>query len=281
LLLVGSLALLFICKRAFLQQGSRPTSNPVIILCVLAAASILVMGSAMSKSKHVYFMASLLEKGVLKRYLDDNCNARAYKLCAYKDSLPTVANDFIWNDNSPLYKVGSWQGSKPEFNEIIRHILTEPKYLGLFINAVVEQTGRQAVTFNAGEGNQRFLPGSGVYEYVSRYFPREAGQFLKARENIEDVTAAFDGPNKVFTAVVVLSLLVLSCAITRWKSLGPEMKLMLFVLVTGVISNCIDCAAFGLVYGRYGCKMIWMLPFCAMVFLFSGGATATEKHAIE
>ena len=55
----------------------------------------------------------------------------------------------------------------------------------------------------------------------------------------------------------------------RWKHMAKEMKMVLIICVAGIIFNCLDCAAFGVVNGRYGCKMIWLLPFCIILY-FAG-----------
>ena len=142
------LALLFISKKViFRKERYRQVSKKILILFLLAISAIAIMGAAISKSKHVFFVGSLLEKGVLKKYLDDNCPVKNYKICAYKDSLPASANDFWWDNNSPLYKIGDWKGTKPEFNDIIHNTLTTPQYLGLYITATTRQA---CITNNIG-----------------------------------------------------------------------------------------------------------------------------------
>ena len=76
------------------------------------------MSSAMSKSKHIFYMGRMVENGILKKYLDETCATKNYQLCAYKDSLPATADRFLWDfENSPVYKLGGWKTTKKEFNE--------------------------------------------------------------------------------------------------------------------------------------------------------------------
>ena len=234
-------------------------------LIFLSALSIVFMGSAFSKSKHVFFMGSLLEKGILKTYLDDQCAADHYKLCAYKDELPAKSDDFIWDENSPLYKTGSWKGNKDEFNHIIHNILTTPKYLKLYLSATARQAAMQAVTFDIGDGNGSLPPGTNVNNRVREYFPREAGRFDSDRQNTESLDHKLALPNLIFSIVVVVGLLMVIIMLFSKSFKTQDIRLVVILIFSGILLNCLDCAAFSIVNGRFGCKMIWLIPFCAVI----------------
>jgi len=82
------------------------------------------MSSAMSKSKHIFYMGHMVENGILKKYLDENCATHNYKICEYKDSLPPNADRFLWDfENSPVYKMGGWKACKNEFMQLsVKHL---------------------------------------------------------------------------------------------------------------------------------------------------------------
>jgi hypothetical protein len=268
LLFCGSLACLLILKPLY-QPGKifGATAKKIMMLIALSLISMVVMGPALSKSKHVFFTGSLLEKGVLKAYLDDSCANKHYKICAYKDALPRSLDDFIWNDSSPLYKIGSWKGTKEEFNQIGHDVLTTPKYLELYFTATMRQAALQAVSFDVGEGHFRFPTGSNVNGRLVEYFPREVTSFNNSKQNQSALAGFITAANSVYTVVVILSLLVLVYMLARWKRVPPAMRLLVVVTVTGIIVNCLDCAAFSVTIGRYGAKMIWLAPFCAITFI--------------
>ena len=224
-------------------------------------------------------MGSLLEKGVLKKYLDDNCTTKTYKLCAYKDALPKKADDFWWDPSSPLNKMGDWKIVKPEFNDIIHDIFTKPAYIRLYAVSTVTQAEHQLITFNIGDGNQSFPPGSYVSRTITKYFPNDINQCDKATQNNSTVLERVAVSNKIFAGIIICSLLVLICMLSGWKNLSKEMKLLLLVCIAGILLNSLDCAAFGAINGRYGCKMAWLIPFCIMVFALNNrvqGRTESE-----
>jgi hypothetical protein len=233
-------------------------------LLVLSVSAIVFMGPALSKSKHVFMMATMVDKGVLKHYLDDKCTIKSYKICAYKDALPAKLDDFLWNDNSPLYKIGSWKGTKDEFNEILHNIFATPAYLKQFMTRTLEMTFTQTITFHIGDGNQVFETGSNVNGRIVEYFPHEVTAFNASRENSNDLSGAFTIANALFSVVICLSMLVLFAAVFMWRALGTEIRTLLVVAIVGTVANCVYCAAFSAPLGRYGAKCIWLLPLCAI-----------------
>jgi hypothetical protein len=269
LLLAGVVLLLWFVRRVYAAGDRKQKGVATITLILLCAASMLVMGSAFSKSRHVYFMGSLLEKGVLHTYLQDNCATHDFRICAYKHVLGNSSDHFIWESDSPLYKIGDWKGTKPEFNMIIHDVLTTPKYLWLFITASFREALRQAVTFRIGDGNDIFPIGSNVEQRIIAYFPHEAAMFHAARQNESDIGSAFYLPNRLFAFLVILSVVVIGYGVLKWNGLSGQLKVVVFVGITGVLLNCLDCATLSVVNGRYGCKMIWLLPFAAACMLLS------------
>lgn len=270
-LFIVTLVCLFWFKRLFIDKNNyRFVNTRIVILMVLSLVSIAIMGAALSKSRHVFFTGSLLEKGILKKYLDNNCAMKNYKICAYKDSLPASADDFWWSDNSPLYKIGGWKGTKAEFNEIDRDILTTPQYLWLYITATANQAWAQAGTFYIGDGNTVFPHGTNVNQRIAEYFPREVSQFDAGRQNnTEHILLALVPVNFLFIIVFYVCIACLVLLFFRWRRLANEIKLLVVVCLSAIVLNNFDCAAFTVVNGRYGCKMIWLLPLCAVMFFMT------------
>ncbi len=121
--------LLLLLRKCFFTHLKYATRS-LIALIVLTLASIVIMGNAMSKSSHAFLMGSMLDKGILEKYLHDKCASKSYALCKYKDNLPTDVNVFLWNEDiSPLYLEGGWQLAKAEYTAINDDILSSPQYL--------------------------------------------------------------------------------------------------------------------------------------------------------
>jgi hypothetical protein len=266
LLLTGAALLLLVLRRLYTYRAEQSYKLVIVTVIGLSLASLFLMGSAFSKSRHIYFMGSLLEKGVLKPYLDDKCPSAGYRICAYKDQLGTSSDHFILDRDSPLYKIGDWKSTKPEFNAIGTDVLSTPKYLGRFLYATLREALQQVATFYIGDGNKSFPVGSFVERSVNEYFPIGIPMFHNCRQNHANMKEAFAFPNKVFNIVVLASVAILAIVLLSWKRQSQEMKVILVVCVLAVLLNSLDCATFSVVNGRYGAKMIWLLPFCMLCF---------------
>src|SRR4029079_14372800 len=70
-----------------------------------------------------FLFANLVQEGVGARYLHDRCPDAEIRLCAFRGELPKSTDDWLWAGDSPLAKLGEWQGFEPEANRIIRDSL--------------------------------------------------------------------------------------------------------------------------------------------------------------
>ncbi len=201
------LLILFTLKRyIFPTKDFFNTKKHFALLFILSAISIVTMGSALSKSKHIFFMGAMVEHGIAKKYLDDQCENKNYKLCTYKDSLPSRAYEFVWDEKSPVYKIGSWKESKKEFNEIIYNTLTEPKYIKMHVVESAKATFDQLTKFGIGEGNGSFLEGTLLHERISKYFSSDLKHYACSKQS-ESKLSGLEKFNLISYFVVVLSIL--------------------------------------------------------------------------
>lgn len=242
--------------------------KPLIICFGLTVLSIAAMGSALSKSKYAFLMGALVEHGIVKEYLDDNCEAMDYQFCAYKDSLPDKAWIFLWDENSPFYKMGGWKGTKEEFKEIINNTLTSPKYLGLHFRESIKATGDQLTKFKIGDGNGPFLEPTLLHKRVGMYFHRELPAYESSRQNKGNL-GYLVWYNKVIYVVVILSVLALLVLLFKAQLLDKKVLSMILIVMIGVLVNAWACGTFANAIDRLGAKSMWLIPLVAIVGLLN------------
>jgi hypothetical protein len=245
----------------------RPNQISFIVLFLLSVGAIFTMGSAISKSKHVFFMGAMVEHGILKTYLHNECANHQYKLCEYKDSLPVKAYQFIWDKESVLHKVGGWKESKKEFTEIINNTITTPKYIGLHIIASLKATWQQFLLFKIGDGNTSFLQDSELFQRVEKFLPKDVNQYLRSNQNTIHFKM-IDFKNLLYTIVVLFCILI-NVFIVFKKNIYKKLISFLIVIILGIIINAWDSATFGNAIDRLGCKTIWLLPMVSIISLIS------------
>jgi len=237
------------------------------LIVIIAGVSILSMGSALAKSRHVFLMGSMVEHGITKQYLDEFCPEKNYKLCAYKDSLPEKAWQFIWNEKSPLYKIGEWKDSKKEFNEIISGTLTNSKYIWLHVKASVIATAQQLIMFKIGDGNGAFPRGTRLHERINEYFPHDMGWYENSKQNTERLffISYF---NFMIYLVTCVSVLIIAWLFIMKKIFREEFLLIFIILIFGILLNAWINGTFANAIDRLGTKMIWIIPFLAFIGIY-------------
>lgn len=264
--IITLILLLIISKFLFKTEKLRIRRRAILLLLVLTAATISIMGASIAKSKQMFFVGSLLEKGILKPALDELCVDSAYNLCKYKDALPADVNFFLWDANGPLMLEGGWSNTRAEYAHIINKTMSEPKYSAMFIKASAVFTIRQLSMFNIGDGNSPFPVNSNVYNTLHQYLPHESTAFVNSGQNRADIKSYLLLPNKIIYAVVFISILILAVGIFRYKQILPHNFYILFaVVVIATTINLWSCATFAQLNGRYGCRVMWLIPMLAIM----------------
>jgi hypothetical protein len=213
-------------------------------------------------------MATLLDGGILKPYLDETCPTKDYRLCAYKENLNTDPNHFLWEPGSPAQLEGGWKAVKPEYNRIVGDIHSHPKYLWMRVQNSARFTVRQASVFGVGDGNWSFGEGSHVHRAVQSYAPRDERAYLAARQHTFTGNAleALRPVNRYLYIVVITSAVALTVMLlVVRRKFSPALRFFILFTVAGIVLNLWNCATFAQVNGRYGCRVMWMIPFCALL----------------
>ncbi|MBK9107634.1 MAG: hypothetical protein IPM92_04440 [Saprospiraceae bacterium] len=265
------LPILFLFKK-FLQPFHFKYKS-ILYLGLLTVASLLTMGSALSKSKHVFLMGAFVEHGIIEKYLDENCKFKTYQLCAYKDSLPEKAWQFVWDETSPLYKLGTWGDSKEEFNSIIWNTFTQRKYIIEHIYASVLATMDQLTQFQIGDGNKPYTEETVLYQRIQKYVPSELHSYASSKQN-KDELGFMTWFNHLQLAIVCISLVCLIFFIILKENSLNKIKLY---LVSAVFINAWACGTFANAIDRLGSKMIWIFPLLVILILLR---IFNERHQL-
>lgn len=211
-----------------------------------------------SKGGHVFMMARLSEIGVLKDYLDANCDNCNYELCKHKDAIP---QDFIWNKNSPINKLGGWVECKEEFNKIIKDILSKPKYAAKFSIRAIESSFNQFFSFDMK--NPRVMHKGSSPDYaIELHFKDQRRLYLDSKQNRKKMDYSFiDKTQKI---IIALSFLAICYILFFSEATAFEKNIVLFFLLAIVLNACITGSLSG-VFHRYQNRVIWILPLPILI----------------
>lgn len=231
----------------------------------------------MGRGGHVFMMVRVHDSGVLESFLRNECASDQYALCAYKDSLPENSRGLLWNGDSPLYKLGGWQKSKPAFQEVLIGIATHPKYLVMYLYNSALASVTQLFQNDVGSGlvsEWYSNPGSPPAYNVHQFFYHEYKPYQQSRQNKNLWAQGLD-----FSSLnVVVNWLLIFCSVFLFYVLGrnsmraridSKQLIMVWVLISGVVLNAIVTASLANIYDRLQARVSWLIVLVALLVLIT------------
>jgi hypothetical protein len=201
------------------------------------------------------------------RLLDDTCPGAHYRLCAFKDTLPRTADQWLWGRGSPFRRMGRFTGTGSESTRIIRDSLE--RYPLLQAGDAVADASRQFVTFKTGD---QIEPQEWILSRpLERFIPNQLGAYLAARQQKGEID--FGPINGLHVPFAWLSLFGLALALV-WAIRGKRKDRLLFLgfVLLALTANAAICGALSNPHDRYQSRLIWLAPF-ALVLIAGDRAT--------
>ncbi len=212
-------------------------------------------GFTYSRGSHVFMMGKLVETGLLKKYLEDNCGRKNLKLCNYKDQIPMYQWDFLWDQQGPLYKTGGWDSSKAEYDEIIHDVLTTPRYAKLYVRNCATSTLRQLFDVQAPDHTTFQGKWSSPWQRIGTFFSDELNEYTNSRTYASDLSAT--GNNYIYYLFFVLSCLWL---LFHKHVFTRELQFIYAAILLFLLMNAFVTATFSTVVPRFQNRVFWILP---------------------
>ncbi len=226
--------------------------------------------ACLSPTSGIFFMARLIDTGVVDVYLKENCDKKKYRICEYKDKLPNWSQMFIWDLNGCFYKMGGWSNYQEEPKLIIKDILSSPKYYAWLAGDFTLATLKQLCHIRTGDGINNFTSEQGlaVYNSCMRDFPRNEfkREFVNSKQSTNDLT--FETLNIFHTLTVLFSLVLIVYVASRHK-LNDKISLMMITGLSGIFFNAAVCSNLSGILDRYQARVIWLIPFIAIVLFLN------------
>jgi len=231
-------------------------------------------GFKLSRANWVMLTARFVHEGIIQDYLKENCNKNEFILCPFKDSIPNDCIDFLWG-NSVLYdgnciKAGwgeCWIEKNDEFGRMILSMLKNPTYFKRTVKMAFTSTYLQLLDFDIGLMSP-MKENTPPYYGIEKIFPRELKQYSSSRQNKEYIH--FKMGSIIQRYVVLLSfLLIIFLCLFNYKIniLQTNQILLLYFLLIGLVINAFICGSLSLVIDRYQARVVWLVPFMAILFL--------------
>jgi hypothetical protein len=227
-------------------------------------------GFKSTKSSHIFIMATLIDNGLLKDYLNTQEDAKAFNIYKYKDSIPESGGDFMWSDKSILYKTGGWQANENEYNAIIKNIIFSKQYFFRWIKICIINTGKQLLENGFGADYQPYNEGSPPRGMVKWHFEEELFSYDKSGQNKGRLGFDFGEKSNTQNTIIILFILVLSCGFILQGMTSPILVMSL-VTFFFILCNAAVTATFSCIGERYNSRVTWLIIFFGINYLIYFG----------
>jgi hypothetical protein len=218
-----------------------------------------------SRAGAIFLEARMMQDGLIKPVLDTDCPLAGYKLCAYKDKLPSRADAYLWEEKiSPFFRVGGFRKMGPESAVLVRESLSRYPLRNAMWATI--DTVLQFFAYPTGDG---IVPQEWVLEpEFRRTIPEQMGDYNTAYQQRGFLW--FLPLNLVHVPVALASVVVLFWMLRRALSDKDRRGAILpaFVLLA-LLGNAFICVVFSGPHYRYQSRIMW---WPAMTVIILGAA---------
>jgi hypothetical protein len=250
--------------------------NKIILVSGLLALSFLILPLTnysynrhfvYSESAYMFRLSRLMEMGIVEKYLNEHCKDKNYSLCSYVQAGNSgIFWNFLWSPQSPANQKGGWEAHRKEYQDLIHDILSDPKYIVLYIRKSIESSFQQFFTFDTGDAPVFSMDSPPGYQIRSHY-PDDINQFISSKEN--EGLLNFKFLNQ-YQLIIILASLFFLISILFGNSLAGSnilFKSIIAFVFIALISNSIVCGVNSNITGRYQGRVIWLMPLISLLIL--------------
>lgn len=265
--ILGLISIVYIFKRQMLNKEVLYKFCKILILAVCAIIINPVIGFFYTnqwvikpQGSHAFMINRLYVSGILKDYLDDECISQENIYCEIKDF---TQYDLLWDAQSPLNKHGGWMSVKKETEKTIAAIFSNKKYVTWILYNSVQQSLKQLISFDIIV-HEKQLQGAAPYGPIEWHFARELDQYTHSKQNQE--TFSYEIINKIQKSMIPLSLLACLLVLFLTKAHTSNQAMIFYMILCMIFMNGVLTSTFGVLHDRFTSRVIWLIPFLALVF---------------
>jgi hypothetical protein len=269
-LAAGLCALLFLFaafERRLFPRRFVAVGEVAAILAVAAAAQMALNGYLYGKPSlngdhPPYLMARIIADGPGRRYLEEHCPQLHWAVCNHLKELSDDSDDFLWGADGPYES-----GSDAERGEI------DQEEMPLILATIRAYPREQFMKSTANFGGQ--LLAFGLYgfdaspwmlEQFNETLPRARSSYLGSRQAHDALPLDLLTDIQWWTIVVSLAAIAVLIPLL-WRRHSPRLIGLSLIVFPVIVANALVTGVLSVVDDRYGCRVIWLIPLVAGVFL--------------
>jgi len=280
-------AALFVLLALFAVFVRRPFRRNVPALGEIAAAIALAVVVPMALHTYLdgkpsldgqrppYLTARVIADGPGRWYLESHCATEHWALCAHVKNLPTDPSDFLWGDGSIYDSASEDERQQLEAQDVP------------FVLATIRAYPRQQFLQSASNFRQQ-LRAFGLYDFDSSEWtltqfnetiPASRASYLRGREAHDALP--LDALTDIQFWTIVLSLAIIAgLTPLLWRRHSRGLPGLALVVFSMVVLNAFLTGVLSIVDERYQCRVIWLIPLLAGVFVLDWLEHRTAREGV-
>lgn len=236
--------------------------TPLVLAAVaLMSVNLLAFGRAsLSPFGNVFLLTRVIYDGPGLDILRRDCPAAGWRLCPFIDSMPAVADDFLWRSDGPVVRAGGAKLVSRDADAIIAAALAAE--LGTELLAVVKNSAQQLVRFASGDGLQSWP--ETVAPRIDRHFSRfENAAFIKSRQSAGELEVP--AWLQALHASVGLAGIAGCCALLLTAPRRHPAILYAAAVLMALLANAVITGGLSGPHDRYQSRIMWLPPLVAVL----------------
>ncbi len=218
-----------------------------------------------------FLFGRLVQTGIAARYLADHCPDPSLRVCAYRDTLPADGDFWLWNAESPLWKMGGWEGFSTEARRIVLGSIGD--YPGPHLRTATMGALSQFVMVKTGDYLTRQT--WHTHGILEKYAPASYPAFLAAPQQRAELN--FTWLNVVHVPVALLAVaglpvVVLLTRRRRVRRSAASLAMFVFIALAG---NAVISGVLSNPHHRYQSRMMWLAPLALVIAAAGLGRAGT------
>jgi hypothetical protein len=271
LLLAGSLFLLIALFTALDRRAFRrnvPALAEVTAVLVLAVFAQLALYTfldgkpSLNGQRPPFLTARVIADGPGRWYLDSHCATEHWAACGRLVNLNSDADSFLWGDTAPYESASEDDQRQLEAQDVPFFLATLRAYPRQQVQRSLANFGQQLIDF----GLYDFDSSDWTLAQFSQTISSSRASYMRSREAHDALP--LDRLTTIQFWTVVLSLaIIVGMFLLRFRVLSRQLIGLTLVISSMVLLNACLTGALSMVDERYQCRVIWLVPLLAGVFI--------------
>jgi hypothetical protein len=214
---------------------------------------------ALNAEGEIFYFAGMVEDGMAGDVLSEECPRAEWRLCQYRDALPSYGEAFLFDPDSPLQKMGGPfdPGARREIAAIVaRSLVNDPL---AHAGRAMKLIATQFVDVGTG-GAMEPLWSDHTRTMLRRHAPALVPWFDAARQQTADIDVSGWSDWVVVPTSVATSFALPVLAALLWRRGFRQEAMLPGLLFLALLGNAAVCGVVASPNDRYQARLVWLAP---------------------